>query len=392
MWGWVVFGLACAVLVVQAVSLYYRGAKEESDVGVFYRTARLLDAGAGAELYEERDSKTGWPIAIPPVGMAFFQSVSRLGPGGLAAVWAVFNVVLVGLGVWFLRGLVSPSLFPWMAAVWLVLAGGSVQVGQFSVLFALCWIVALRASSWAGPWLWALPAAIKLYPALLFFTSLSRKDGLRVGLATCGALIVLFFVVPYVFYGGRAWDLNASFIENVVLDPSGRVKWMQALGTTANQGLDAVLIRYLSWYPKFHERYSVPTAGLDLDTVRLLGHVLRLLVLAVTIGAFLRVRRKGSVPSLLVSAAVWSSAMYVMLPETRARYAVYTVLAFVVLSDYVSERRPRAWGVAGLVLALLLVLGAMPEFVQVLGLGFLGPLGLWIALLVLLPRLPSSPA
>lgn len=389
--------VAALLCVFQAVSMVQRGAKGESDVGVFFRTAQALDDGAGGEVYAQRDSVTGWPISIPPAGMAIFQPFARLGLLWGSVAWAGFNLALAALGVVAIRRLVDAAQFPWLAAIFLVLASGSVQVGQFSVLFVVCWLWALLATTQGrAAVLWTLPAAIKLYPLLLFGAPLSTNDrraNARLIVWSVVALVTLAFAVPFLFYGVRTWGLNVGFVNEIVLDPSGRVKWMQALGSTANQSLDALLIRYLSWYPKFHEQYALPTTRVDLDTVRLLGHVVRIAIIGATIAAVVRWRRRRSIPlpssliphpSALTMAALWSATLYAVMPETRARYAVYAFLAFVPL---VVWAQGKGWRGAGLVAVLFaLVMGLLPKPLEVLGVGYLGTLALWLINLRLLAR------
>lgn len=389
--AWAFFALAALSLVAQAGSLYVRGSKVESDFGVFYRTCRLLDEGVGGELYEARDSVTGWPISIPPAGLAILQPLSRMEPPFAAAAWAVINLAFAALGVWGLRRLLMHTgiaeVFPWLAGVFMALAGGSVQVGQFSLFFAVCWIIAAiglssgrqDASMVALTW----PSAIKAYPLLMFAVpALSFRSWtavLRGAAVSLVALLALAWALPSLFYGGRTAELNASFVSNVLVDQGGRIKWMQALGSTANQGLDAVMIRYLGWYPKFHEQYSnVPTLGLEVNVVRRLGHIVRLVLIAVTLFVVVRWRRgaKGTPWEVLQLAAVWSSTLYLVLPETRARYAVMAFLGFVSLWTWAGKSPVRLLVFA---VTLLLVMGAMPKQWEVFGVGLLGSLALWLA-------------
>lgn len=405
--GVAVFVLAALLCVFQSVSMVERGSKGESDVGVFFRTAQLLGDGAGGEVYAQRDSVTGWPISIPPAGMALFQPFAMLGQMWGSVAWSVFNLVLAALGVLAVRRLVASGSYPWLSAMFLILASGSIQVGQFSVLFVVCWLWAILATRQsAAAVLWTLPAAVKLYPLLLlaapFATTNKRASGKLVAWSLA-SLVVFAFVLPFLFYGARTWDLNVGFVNEIVLDPSGRVKWMQALGSTANQSLDALLIRYLSWYPKFHEQYALPTAKLDLDAVRLLGHAVRFAIIALTIVAVVRWRRAGlwsgssetcpqslhpSPPTVLhatlVQAALWSATLYAVMPETRARYAVYAFIAFVPL---VAWARGKGWRGATLTVVLFaLVMGLLPEPLEVLGVGYLGTLALWLTNLRLLKK------
>jgi hypothetical protein len=402
MWGrlgWVAFWLSAVLVVVQAVSLTNRAATGESDFGVFYRTAHLLAEGAGGELYEERDSATGWPISIPPAGMAVFQLFSYLRPAVAGAAWGAFNLLLCALALLALRRIFERSeasqaelsiAFPWLGAVFLVLASGSVQVGQFSVLFVACWVFALYflaiGKVGRAMLMWAAPAAIKLYPLLMFAIPFSTSEDRRAALRMVGwfvlSLLALWYVVPSLFYGTRVWELNASFFENVVLDPSGRVKWMQALGSNANQSLDAALIRYLSYYPKFHDRYGwIPTANWDLEAVRMLGHAVRLLFIGVTVWATVRWRRgraSSGTYDLLTMAALGSSTLWICMPETRARYAVYAFLGFVPLALWAMQAENRAGRIIGFVVVLALVLGFLPPLLEVVGVGLLGSLALWM--------------
>jgi hypothetical protein len=270
--------------------------------------------------------------------------------------------------------------------MFLALASGSLQVGQFSILFAVAWILGAwllsqgRESSFA----WAWPAATKLYPTLLIAVPLSLshswKTALRHLAVFCLFVLVFAYVVPLPFYGSRVFDLNASFANEVLFDTGGRLKWMQALGTTANQGLDAVLIRYLSWYPKFHEQYNVPTLALDLDTVRLIGHAVRAVIIAFTIAAVVRWRkaRAFGFNDALALAALWSATLYLCLPETRARYAVYVVLALVPLVHWGKGSVLRQ---ATVVAVFLLTLGVMPKPLEVYGAGILASLALWLVCL-----------
>jgi hypothetical protein len=169
-----------------------------------------------------------------------------------------------------------------------------------------------------------------------------------------------------------------------VLDPSGRVKWMQALGSNANQSLDAALIRYLSYYPKFHDRYGwIPTANWDLDAVRMLAHAVRIMFILATIKATMRWRVNRpvfGVYDLLVMSAMWSATLWVCMPETRARYAVYAFLGFVPLALWAMrprEPRPKSWRILAFVVTLMFVAGFLPELWEVIGIGFLGSLSLW---------------
>jgi len=80
--------------------------------------------------------------------------------------------------------------------------------------------------------------------------------------------------------------------------------------------------------------------------------------------------------------ALWSCTLYLMLPETKARYAVYTFLGFLPLLEVAvaakEGSRVRARAVAEIVLCLVLIGGLVPEPVTVYGMGFIGAFGLWL--------------
>ena len=83
-------------------------------------------------------------------------------------------------------------------------------------------------------------------------------------------------------------------------------------------------------------------------------------------------------------AALWSSTLYLMLPETKARYAVYAFLGFLPLLQAAldrsahSTRTARIWRWAEIAACVVLILVLLPGSVQVWGLGLLGPLVLWL--------------
>ena len=157
--------------------------------------------------------------------------------------------------------------------------------------------------------------------------------------------------------------------------------------------LYAVLIRYLSYYPNFHDAYTwVPTLRWDLNDVRALGHLVRAALVAVTLAVVVRFRRRRPDPTLedlVTLAGVCSATLYVCLPETRARYAVYAFLGFVPFLLLVVRARGESsfWALClSLVVCFLLVLGAVPYPLDVVGAGFVGSVGLWVASLVRITR------
>jgi hypothetical protein len=82
-------------------------------------------------------------------------------------------------------------------------------------------------------------------------------------------------------------------------------------------------------------------------------------------------------------AAVWSCTLYLMLPETKARYAVYTFLGFIPLLECAIDddgrSGARGYRIAEIVICAMLIVGIVPEPVKTYGLGLAGAVGLWLA-------------
>jgi hypothetical protein len=411
----ILLSLLLLFTVVQALSLVRRGSRGDSDVSVFYRTSVLLDTGVGGELYPRPDPVTGWPVSLSPTGLIFFQPLARLGPLGASIGWALFNLGLLGVSLVGLRNFLrraDPALdsaFPWTAAVFILLSAGTIQVGQFSLLFVTCWILFLNAFAdgryFRAAVLLAIPTAIKVYPGMMLAVPLSMAPNVKVGarhvlLFALGMLIVSL-VVPTIVYGSRAWDLYVSFWQHVILSPHGQVPFMQNLQAGANQSLDTVLLRYLSHDPEFHARFPwVPHLGFARATILGCANVARAIVLLTTIGAvwMWRTRSRTFGPhDLMMMAALWSSTLYVMLPETKARYAVYAFLGFLPLLESAAVRAAHSTLLARIsrraqiAAYVVLLLVFVPGFLRVFGVGFLGPLLLWTGNLGLVAwgRFPS---
>jgi hypothetical protein len=345
----ILLSLLLLFTVVQALSLVRRGSRGDSDVSVFYRTSVLLGTGVGGELYPRPDPVTGWPVSLSPTGLMFFQPLARLGPLGASSGWALFNLGLLGVSLVGLRnflrrtGPALDSAFPWAAAVFILLSAGTIQVGQFSLLFVTCWILFLNAYAderyFLAAVLLAIPTAIKVYPGIMLAIPLSMAPSVKVAarhvLFFALGMFVVSLLVPAVVYGSRAWDLYISFWQHVILSPQGQVPFMQSLQAGANQSLDTVLLRYFSFDPEFHGRFPwVPHLGFARATILGCAHVARAMVLLTTIGAvwMWRTRSRTFDPhDLMMMAALWSSTLYMMLPETKARYAVYAFLGFLPL-------------------------------------------------------------
>ncbi len=418
--------VAAALLVlVEAASLVSRGARGQSDVSVYYRTCHLLRDGVGPALYPRLDAETGWPIGMPPIGFAIYQPFSVFDPAGASVAWAAFNVAMLVTIVVTLRSLLSgagegdwPALrrrWPWVVAVLAALASASLQVGQFSILFVTCWVLFMHAfdrQRFALSALWlAIPAAIKVYPGMLVAVPVSLilmagetwprqrvAAGARYLVAFATALLAVWLVAPMLAYGTQAWALNLSWLQHVILN-NAHVDYLHSLRTITNQSLDTVLLRYLSYDPAFHDQYrALPHLAFDKRLVLQLANVGRVLILLVTAAA-VRARTPDANPArrVITMTAVWSSALYLVLPETKARYAVYLFIAMLPwlacdrdrVSNAPAQGGPRAAGMhTGITLVLLVVLsvGLLPDVLLVWGAGFLAPLAIWIGNLKILER------
>jgi Glycosyltransferase family 87 len=388
----------------QAVSLVSRGRRGDSDFGVFHRTTQLLASGMGGELYPRLDVVTNWPISLSPTGLAIFQPLAGLSPVMASAVWAVANLVLLGVSIVALRNLVtrkgdarSNEFFAWATVTLLVLSSGSIQVGQFSVLFVACWILSLSALAagrdFRAGLLLAVPGAIKLYPVMMLAIPLSfvrdAREGSRQILQFVFALLITCLAVPLAMYGARGWALNLSFWRHVILSPDGQVEYMQTV-RHSNQSLDTLLLRYFAYEPDFHDLFvNVPHLSWDKGDVLAVANIARLFIVLATVAAVWQWRRTPrtltSHDDLLTMAGLWSSTLYLMLPETKARYAVYAFLGFLPIlkraaassRETTRAARVRLWvEVAGLI---MLILVTLPDAVQVYGVGFLGAALLWAA-------------
>ena len=392
-----------ALNLAQCVSLVGR-AQKGTDFTVFYNTSRLLDAGAGAELYRGHDQTTGWLRTIPPFGEAVIHPFAQGSARAAALEWSVFNLILLGATSWSLLRLARAldgkrrlwrALWPSATLLLLALAPGSLQVGQFSILFVACWVGALtlgatRFRAGAGA-LWALPIAIKIYPALLLAAPvLSRRP--RVAL---GALLFvgLWTLSPVALYGARAGALTASFWHNAILSPAGRLAESQNAGPPFNQGLDGVALRYLTANARIQTRYPA-LPHLNLSRAEALRAVAfgRALVILISLGVGWRFGRHARRSPLWIQAmllALFCAALYVILPGAKSRYAIYAFPAFwPLLCCAVAARRlhlPAFWAWSGFVVfECLLLVQLMPVSFKVWGTGWLGALALWGCNLALL--------
>jgi Glycosyltransferase family 87 len=396
----VALALSIALTIGQAVSLYGRGRGGQSDFGVFYRTSLLLKTGIGAELFPRNDPVAGWPIALSPTGLSILQPLTAFGPGGASAVWGILNLAFVGVALIGLRNFlkrVGPPLaatYLWAVCIFLALAAGSIQVGQFSVLIVACWILWLNAlvakREFRSGILLAMASTLKLYPVMLlavpFSTTRSLKSAGRHALFLVLGLVIAGLLLPAVAYGRRAWELDVSFLEHTVFTSSsaGPVGYALSLRTFANQSLDTVLLRYGSYDPQFHDQYTyVPHLRFARPTVLAAAMAVRLLVLLVaglTVFRWHRIHHRFGAHEIMMAAALWCSTLYLLLPDTKWRYAIYTMLAFLPMLEATAVARTRSLRlarVAELAICLVLIVAELPVPLQAFGIGFLGALVLW---------------
>jgi hypothetical protein len=332
--------------------------------------------------------------------LALFQPLAWFGTRAASTGWALVNLCLVGLSLVALRRVLSSAyssrsdgLFSWAAVLFVLLSAGSIQVGQFSVLFAACWILFVSAFAggnyFSAGMLLAIPAAIKLYPAMMLAVPISlarsARDTLRTLIGFMMGIVIFSALIPATMYGTRVWDLNGSFWQNVILNPKGQVAYMQTV-RASNQSVDALLLRYLTFDKEFHpEEPAMPHLELPKQRVLRYADIARVLVLMITAAAVWRWRSRHptfSARDVLMMSALWSCTLYLMLPETKARYAVYTFIAFLPLLEVaLNENEPaaaRVRAVVEVVLCVVLIGGLLPDPPKVYGIGLIGAVVLWL--------------
>jgi len=391
--GWV-------VMLAQAVSGVSRGGSGAggSDMGVFYRVARALWEGGGAEVYVGRDAVTNWFNCIPPVGLMWMAPFALFSPRVAAAGWITFHLTLALVGVWALRDVLhlwlpdqkrARQLEPWALGCFLWLCGPSLQTGQFSLAFAVVWLVALRAGIKNNLplclFLLALPAAIKVYPALLLAVPLGvlplQKWPRAVGVF---ALSFAFwtFAAPLPLYGGRMPSLVASFYRSTVSLSSGRMAESRSTDKSSSHGLDTVLLRFLSADAK-PVSGAPPHLHFSSGAVSSAANIVRLLVLAATVGMWQRRKTpRGSHGEWVLSLALWSATIFLILPGAKSRYAVYTFAAFLPLLLHALQgwqaRAPRRLVYTVFVfVTFALVMSLLPGAARLWGAGLWGTFLLW---------------
>ena len=339
---------------------------------------------------------------IPPAGTALLQPLAWFSPTWAGIVWAVVNIMLVVATIGALRAFIArldyqrelyQSVFPWAVAILLLLCAGSLQVGQLSILLTACWVFALLASAcrrpaWAGWWI-AVPVTIKLYPILLLIAPFAKgKKSMGrfiMGFVLC--LLIMSGLIPFLLYGPRSPEMTTSFFQNIIFSSHGRVAESQVNpSAVSNQGIDGVLLRYLCVDNKFNAHYPyVPHLQLTPNTVITAANVLRVCILMITMWViWKRGRTPVSLYFTMLSAAVASTTLFLILPGAKSRYAAYTFLGFIPLlalaaeAQKIGDQKQYYKMVALVIGCLVLVTSFMPLALRAYGYGLLGAILLWI--------------
>ena len=398
-----------AILIVfniaQCISLAKR-AQKGTDFTVFYNTGKLLDNGAGAEIYRGKDQSTEWLRTIPPFGQMIIAPFGRGSVRAAALGWGVFNLLLLAATAEALRRFaarldgktrVFRAIWPQCVLLLLAMAPASIQVGQFSVLFLACWVFSLallatRFRDFAGAPL-AIPICIKIYPALLLAVPiLARRPRFLVSTLI---FVALCCALPVLIYGARAPELSVSFWNNAIASSGGRVAEAQRAGSPANQGLDSVALRYLTSGQPIQKRYpQLPHGALPINSVMNAINAVRAAVILVSWCVGWRFWQRGQLAPLWGQAmllALMCAALYAILPGAKTRYAIYAFPAFwPLLCCALAARRlnqTRAfWAWSAFALVCLMLLAFTPSPLRLWGLGWLGAFALWIANCVVLWR------
>ncbi len=391
--------------IAQCVSLVHRAPKG-TDFTVFYNTGKLLDNGAGAELYRGKDESTEWLRTIPPFGQAVIRPFGQGSVKAAAIGWGIFNLALLAATAAALREFVRRldgksrifgAIWTWSVLLLLAMAPASIQVGQFSVLFTASWVfsLALLASRFrdlAGAPL-AIPIAIKIYPALLLAVPvLARRPKFFVGTLI---FVALWSFSPFLVYGARTPALSVSFWNNAIASSGGRVAEAQRADSPANQGLDTVALRYLTSGQTIQKEHpQLPHFDWPHATVMTLVSGVRAFVILISLFVGWQFWRRGKLAPLWGQAmlmALMCAALYVILPGAKTRYAIYAFPAFWPLlccafAARKLNRKPAFWAWSALVLVCLMMLAFTPSPLRLWGIGWLGALALWIANCVALWR------
>ena len=387
----ILFNIAqCFVLVKKA--------SKGTDFTVFYNTGKLLDSGAGAELYRGKDKTTDWLRTIPPFGQMVIAPFGQSSVRAAAIGWGLFNLALLAATATALRAFVRRldkksrvfgAVWTWSVLLLLVMAPASIQVGQFSVLFTACWVfsLALLATKFrdlAGAPL-AIPIAIKIYPALLLAVPiLARRPKF---FAVTLVFVALWCAAPFLIYGARTPELSVSFWHNAIASSGGRVAEARNANSPANQGLDVVALRYGTSGQPIHARFPhLPHANWPVATVMNGVNLVRVAVVLISLVVGWRFWRRGQLSPLWGQAmlmALMCAALYVILPGAKTRYAIYEFPAFwpLLVCAFAARRRHKTracWALCAFAFVCLTFVAFTPSPLRVYGFGLLAALSLWI--------------
>ncbi len=392
------------VLLEEGLSAVSRGARGKSDLSVFYRTAILLAHGADGTLYAGRDIASGWYRCIPPAGMMWFAPLASLSAREASTIWVLFNFALVGLGALALRAILNAldregqtnahAALPFVVGLLFLMAAPSVEVGQYSLMFVVLWLLALwfavgRKFEGMAIML-ALPASIKIYPLLLLLAPLGASRFKRwPRFLVAFALGCAFWTwgVPSLFYGGRTVQLESAFWRDVVMSPTGRLSESQNLRSYSNHGLDAVLLRFGS--SESEPVGAPPHLNFAPGVVLALANPLRVLLIALSLVMWWQRQRtqqresEETVRQWVDSFALWSATLFLLLPGAKARYAVYAFIGFLPLVFYCvslfQAKSPHRWIYSGFIAGLvMLVTSLVPIEARLWEAGFWGALLVWL--------------
>lgn len=404
--AWALVGLAGINAVLQVNRMVRAVGLAQTDFSVFHRTARWLAAGGGPDIYRRLDEPTGWYHCIPPLGTVLVLPLAPLPAPVAAIIWGAFNLGVVGLMAWALRqvlrrldrhGPLFAGTYPWALLVLLVLSSGALQVGQYTVLIVACWVLYLVVSAHGRPFgaalLLGVPATVKFYPALIWAVPVALRRWREVAwLPVVSAL--MFTLVPLAVYGPRAWELTVGYFQGNVSGEVKRLDRFYDLGAPSTEGLDLILLRYLTHDESFHSAYPWwPHADLPPRVVHALAHVLRLVILAVSVTVAWRWgARHQDTPRLsaLMLLALWTATLYLILPEMKSRYALYLFPAFLPLIAAAAGalRSGSKWRGVGLTALVVLCTGALiqltPKPWRMCGPGLAATLLVWLSVLLLM--------
>jgi len=392
------FILACLGVTWASGSLVDRAATQQSDISTFYRTAQAIRGGVTAEFYGQPDERGG-RRCIPPAGTMFFGYMPWLSAAGAAAVWLVFNLGLLVLGAWALGRVFGRlerhrrlyrRIWPWAVMLLMVLSVDALQVGQFSLLFTTCWLLYLALDSgFAAAAMLMLPAAIKIYPALLWAVPLARRQGRQL-LWLAPAALLIGVLLPLSLYGTHLPDMWRGFFRHtIVRSADSRLGDMFSPKEEANQSLDNQLFRALTDQPEFNEKYPhFPHLHLPPEGVAKLAAALKLgLLLATALAAWRLGSRSRAQPrwTALLMLGLWSVTLVLLLPENKAPYIVYCFPGWLpVLAMLAARSRHRRlpWHCAAVVaLGLASLIQTMPHAVRCYGPALVATVALWAILL-----------